>query len=259
MKFYEKAWFIWVMMFFFFPVGLFLLWKYSAYSTKAKGFITCVIVAGFLIVGNSDSQKTQTSTTGEITKQTTVKQSDVSKKITKHMRLTAEQANGVEAILNQCGVTEIDTIKHDATLDNSYAEGGKGYRVRVNYDIQNLIVYLSKDGNVDAIRWASQNLYKDSAVISKVSDFYLTIEEQSRLQFFCEEAVKNILKAPKTADFPSITEWKFSKDKEKIIVQSHVDAQNSFGANIRSHFQFTLTPDGQTVKSLIFDGKKYDF
>ncbi len=258
MKFYEKTWFMWLMLVFFFPVGLFLLWKYSAYSNKAKGIITCLII-GLLIFSNSTDEKAQPSSTGETVKQATVKQSGVSKKITKHTGLTPEQANGVEAILSQCGVTEIDTIKHDEILDNSYGEGGKGYRVKVNYDIENLIVYISKEGNVDAIRWASQNLYKEGMVISKVSDFYLTIEEQSRLQFFCEEAVKNILKAPKTADFPSIADWKFSKDKEKIIVQSHVDAQNSFGANLRSKFQFTFTPDGQTVKSLIFDGKKYDF
>ena len=45
------------------------------------------------------------------------------------------------------------------------------------------------------------------------------------------------------------------KDKGVITVQSYVDAQNSFGANIRSQFQFIIENDN--TKSLIFDGKEY--
>jgi hypothetical protein len=44
-KFYQKTWFIWLMLIFLFPVGLFLLFKYSDYSMKTKGIITVVILA----------------------------------------------------------------------------------------------------------------------------------------------------------------------------------------------------------------------
>lgn len=85
----------------------------------------------------------------------------------------------------------------------------------------------------------------------------MTISEQTDLQIRCQNAIKSILKAPSTAKFPSITEWYFAKDREKIVVQSYVDAQNSFGAEIRSEFQVTFTPSGDTITSLIFDGEEY--
>ena len=68
--------------------------------------------------------------------------------------------------------------------------------------------------------------------------------------------VKKCLKAPSTADFPNITEWKFKKDKNEIILQSYVDSQNSFGTMIRSEFQIKFSPDGTTA-SFILDGTEY--
>ncbi len=218
--------------------------------------ITLLLVIGFLFYGCSTQLLSSTKSN---TQNIAQKLPAIVVKVQEGFHVTTEQAQVIADTLNKCGISEIDKIDSDETLNNAYGEGGKGYRVTVNRDIKNVVVYISKEGNLDAIRWVSQNLYKDGTVISKVSDFYLTINEQSKLQSTCKESIKKLLRAPKSADFPNITEWRFSKDKEKIIVQSYVDAQNSFGANIRSQFQFTFTPDGQTVKSLIFEGKKYDF
>lgn len=49
-KFYKKNWFIWLMLIFIFPLGLFLLFKYSNYSSRTKGIIT-VIILGLVIWG----------------------------------------------------------------------------------------------------------------------------------------------------------------------------------------------------------------
>lgn len=52
-----------------------------------------------------------------------------------------------------------------------------------------------------------------------------------------ERIVKEALKAPSTAEFPSISEWEFRGDLEdKVYAISYVDAQNSFGAMIREKF-----------------------
>lgn len=85
----------------------------------------------------------------------------------------------------------------------------------------------------------------------------MSSSDQIDLKIRCENGVKEALKSPSTAKFPNIDEWYFGKDKEKIVVQSYVDAQNSFGAMLRSKFQVTFTPDGDTVTSFIFDGKEY--
>lgn len=61
-KIYQKNWFILLMLFLFFPVGLFLLWKYSTYKKRAKLIITA-IVASIVIFGAAQGNKQQQQTT----------------------------------------------------------------------------------------------------------------------------------------------------------------------------------------------------
>lgn len=42
MKFYQKTWFIILMLIFFFPVGLFLMWRYSTWGKVPKAIITAI-------------------------------------------------------------------------------------------------------------------------------------------------------------------------------------------------------------------------
>lgn len=44
MKFYQQNWFMWIMLFLFFPVGLFLLWTQSDYTKRSKIVITGLIL-----------------------------------------------------------------------------------------------------------------------------------------------------------------------------------------------------------------------
>lgn len=53
-------------------------------------------------------------------------------------------------------------------------------------------------------------------------------------EYACEDAVKNILKAPSTAKF-SHDAVNGSRDDELLVV-GRVDSQNSFGASIRSTY-----------------------
>lgn len=46
-NFYQKTWFIWLMILVFLPVGLFLLWRYGKYPQTTKGIITGVIIVLF--------------------------------------------------------------------------------------------------------------------------------------------------------------------------------------------------------------------
>lgn len=54
----------------------------------------------------------------------------------------------------------------------------------------------------------------------------------------CNKQVKQVLKSPKSADFPSMPRIVF--DGKTATLYSHVDAQNSFGAMIRSRFICTV-------------------
>lgn len=48
------------------------------------------------------------------------------------------------------------------------------------------------------------------------------------------------LKSPSSAKFPSMNEAKISEYGDTYIITSYVDADNSFGAKVRSEFTVTL-------------------
>lgn len=53
---YQRIWFIWLMVFLFFPVGFVLMWLYSGYTKKA----ICLIMIGFLVLlsfGNAQKRE----------------------------------------------------------------------------------------------------------------------------------------------------------------------------------------------------------
>lgn len=52
----------------------------------------------------------------------------------------------------------------------------------------------------------------------------------------CKNIVENSLKAPSTADFPWSPERVFRLENQTYVVKSYVDAQNSFGAMLRSNW-----------------------
>jgi hypothetical protein len=55
----------------------------------------------------------------------------------------------------------------------------------------------------------------------------------------CQERVSAELKAPSTADFPSYSEQAISHSGALWTVNSYVDAQNSFGAKLRTRYTCT--------------------
>lgn len=89
------------------------------------------------------------------------------------------------------------------------------------------------------------------------AEWYMTMDtaEESNYQYWTQESVKSILKAPNTAKFPSILEWKFGKNPYYVGVQSYVDAQNSFGAQIRNEFYFLYLAGTNELVYVIFDGE----
>jgi hypothetical protein len=53
----------------------------------------------------------------------------------------------------------------------------------------------------------------------------------------CQDFVEDRLKAPSTADFPQLSDWTATKTgPDQWRIRSYVDAENSFGAAIRSRF-----------------------
>lgn len=76
-----------------------------------------------------------------------------------------------------------------------------------------------------------------------------------------QEAVKNELKSPSTADFPwGYDDYVTDNGDGTYSVSAYVDAENSFGAKVRSNFSCTVKDeDGGghgTVSDLVIDNNK---
>lgn len=63
----------------------------------------------------------------------------------------------------------------------------------------------------------------------------------------CQDFVKNRLRSPSTADFPSFRNVNvFETGNNKYMVKGYVDAQNSFGATLRTQYECEVQLDGET-------------
>ena len=59
----------------------------------------------------------------------------------------------------------------------------------------------------------------------------------------CQTMVESRLKSPSTADFPSDYRNAVSRDGNRFVVTSYVDAQNAFGGTVRTDYTCTVTYD----------------
>lgn len=71
MKFYQKNWFIILMLIIFFPVGLLLMWKFASWNKMTKWIITSLIavIAAFSVFIESDESKTEEAVVKELDKE----------------------------------------------------------------------------------------------------------------------------------------------------------------------------------------------
>lgn len=88
-------------------------------------------------------------------------------------------------------------------------------------------------------------------------EWYLPVpmSDYVNYQTWTEEAVKSLLKSPKSADFAGFDGWSIARNQYYVAVQSYVDAQNSFGAELRSEFTFIYFTGTDTIAYAVFDGE----
>lgn len=91
----------------------------------------------------------------------------------------------------------------------------------------------------------------------------ISTSEATSVKQYCEDIINSILKAPSTAEYPGswlnpLDGWNMVKNNNLVTVSSYVDAQNSFGAKIRSEFiiQIQMQDDGSGQATYVqFDGE----
>ena len=86
--------------------------------------------------------------------------------------------------------------------------------------------------------------YEDSKVVMTTKDFNEKIinrDDANVYYIMAQEIIESCLKNPSSADFPSLVfspqDIGFKKAGNLILVQSYVDADNSFGATVREKWE----------------------
>lgn len=157
-------------------------------------------------------------------------------------------------------------VKHDIKIKDSYnydytrllAKTGKGV-----YSLTILGAFTEPDGTkheYTEFEDASDDSYttQDTEYIPSMgsSSVYASDSDKISAWTCAEKLVKDNLKAPSTADFPWYSEEYITPmGNNRFMVNSYVDAENGFGAKIRSNFsvEIILTGSGFTYENLMIE------
>lgn len=154
---------------------------------------------------------------------------------------TEIQKVGLDVVISMELITEFDQMKF--------------YQANVAYTKPATISFVNSE--LFGITMGDNIVLYDAdagGVIDNVENYKLTDEQKSQYIAFAEMTVKKALKAPSTAKFPgwlNWSDWEVWRDKDAVWLKSWVDAQNSFGAMIRSGFVMQF--DYETTELIYFE------
>ena len=173
-------------------------------------------------------------------------------KVEEAVGCSKEEAESIEDVLKKCDITDYQDVKADEGLNGAWKKNDKGFRIEIQ-DGMEVLMWLNKNNKVIILKYGENMLYKKGKAKAKLTDYVLSSEEVTQWEVECQSQVKAMLKSPSSAKFGG---WKYGKNKKQIIVQGYVDAENSFGAEIRSQFQFKINRKTEAITSFIFDGQE---
>lgn len=238
---------------------------------KSKGKIILAVIAGLIVLGaignliSPPETDTNTTTTETTTKTTTTETTpEPTTTLSPEEELAAESGVSIDTIksiqdaASKIGISEITSIVPGDDWDQ-----GKIYTMFS--DLGSHSVYLTADETINSINMSTIKLFENGEPIRSAKDFYLSEMDQMLAMGYAEDAIKALLKAPSTAKFPGhimdAADWSYGWKEEYPAVffcQSHVDAENSFGAMIRSEFQVGLMKIGEAFSPvyIFFEGQE---
>lgn len=230
--------------------------KLPTWKKVAIGILIFFFVAA---IGASSGEGTGSETTTETTEAT-----ETTKAINENVKLLMDTTGYKESVckkiykkLKKCGYTEIGKL-----TDLGY-EGGvtKSYKITGDYYGSGMLIVAADD--LYFFSWGSDTLYDSEKpdTVKNIKDYAVKSSVVYNYMDAVEETVLSLLKAPSTAEFPGhvweADQWGISVENGVISISSYVDAQNAFGAMVRSPFyaQFDITT-GEGIY-LTLDGEAY--
>lgn len=143
------------------------------------------------------------------------------------------------------GFTKLEYDKQLGDSDN-YKITANGYEVVITASDKLYRVFTP-----NAYTWYEDGKVKNT--LKKIKKNEIDTYDKASYYIISKEIVKNGLKSPSTAKFPSSSNCSMKKNGKLLTVSGYVDAQNSFGAKIRSNWtvQFKVID----LESFLYDVK----
>lgn len=140
-----------------------------------------------------------------------------------------------DILVNQIGFTNVEYIENTEETGNYIMTSSECDFVLTAFPDDKVYRVFQPNGGAvffedDTLKMTAEEMRNNAIDYSEMSAYYI----------MAKEIVESGLKNPRSAKFPSIVtksqEIAMSKNGETIAVQSYVDAENSFGAMIRSEW-----------------------
>ena len=208
-------------------------------KTKSKkksklGWIILPLFVFYLISPKEETENTETVKSTE-----TFQENEKNEVVLSDKELFINSiSNSSEFVSTETASTLYDFLKNELLFNNidfNKKSAVGNILFEINADNYSLMVSVDNDG-IYSVRCGSYDLYDgNSVIITKKGLDNRNLEHKSEYYVIAQEIVSNNLKSPKSAVFPSLwsDEVKMKRNDDIIIVQSYVDAQNSFGASLR--------------------------
>lgn len=253
--FYRKTWFIVLMCIFLPPIGIALLWVGKKPMNKIARIVLtvflCLWTIFWVIPTDGDSEKEDSRQKAEVAESKQEKREDSKKNREKdEKRKQSKKEKGfVEEISAYIG--ESIAQKANDILINQIGfsmvefEGqlGETSNFKITADGISIVVTASDDVYRIFIPETDYVFFENGQVVMNAQQFAdktMDTADQSAYYIIAKEIVDSALKSPSSAEYPSLTfspqDITMKKSGDLIVVQSYVDAQNGFGAMIRTNY-----------------------
>lgn len=233
---------LWVLLVILPPIGILYLWlRKRSFTTKKKATLTVIFSVWFLIVmlmpQEDKSEKVNNPEPPKAEQESPSEDESLAKELGVDVALITNIKQACESVGIEPGKMKIESASNDGTACIAQVSY-EGYLFDVTGNADNTITYIGS-GDIPFLQ---------NGNVQNVNDRLPTSSQVATLTVQAEEDVKANLKAPSTAEFPGRVlesdQWTVNKNGDTYTVIAWVDAQNSFGAQIRSNFVATYNWDG---------------
>ena len=265
--FYKETWFMWVMLLFFAPFGIFLMYKYNQkLPKKAKMVISIVAVIFmiFIVTSNSENLDSKTNNNNNKVEEkesnknddnffTVDKNQENTNSITadygtetitklRELGFTVQEATSIYNIFIKIGISKLSNVQLGAGtgIDNLQAFVGIA-----NNDKKKKFYFTVEKRNMIYAGFLDETLFDidKGGVLKSINDVHIPktdidLDTYSKLQVLSQNLVKQYLKYPSTAKFPIYDGWGVGRRDNNYKVSGKVTAKNGFG--VASDMSFSV-------------------